>query len=45
MVGNCVAVFALAKWEGAFDQARFDAAVAAAKSGQPGSALVLEKQK
>jgi aerobic C4-dicarboxylate transport protein len=41
MVGNCVAVFALAKWEGAFDRARFDAAVAAAQT----SATLLEKQK
>jgi len=33
MIGNSVAVFALAKWEDAFDRAKFDAYLAAQRSG------------
>jgi len=45
MVGNCVAVFVLAKWEGGFDPARFKAAQAAAKNGAGSSATVEPKLK
>jgi aerobic C4-dicarboxylate transport protein len=40
MVGNCVAVFVLAKWEGGFDPARFKAAQEAAKNGAGSGATV-----
>jgi aerobic C4-dicarboxylate transport protein len=40
MVGNCVAVFVLAKWERAFDPQRFAAVQAAARAD---TALALEK--
>jgi aerobic C4-dicarboxylate transport protein len=33
MIGNSVAVFALAKWEVAFDRAKFDAYLAAQRNG------------
>ena len=33
MIGNSVAVFALAKWEDAFDRAKFDAYLAAQRTG------------
>jgi aerobic C4-dicarboxylate transport protein len=33
MIGNSVAVFALAKWEDAFDRAKFDAYLAAQRNG------------
>ena len=45
MVGNCVAVFVLAKWEGGFDPARFKAAQAAAKNGAGSGATIEPKLK
>jgi aerobic C4-dicarboxylate transport protein len=33
MIGNSVAVFALANWENAFDRAKFDAYLAAQRNG------------
>ncbi len=40
VVGNTVAVFVVAKWEGAFDQARFDAYLAAQAKGRDRSAIL-----
>jgi aerobic C4-dicarboxylate transport protein len=40
VVGNTVAVFVVAKWEGAFDQAKFDAYMAAPRNGQAPAAAV-----
>jgi aerobic C4-dicarboxylate transport protein len=40
MIGNCVAVFVLAKWEGAFDPVRFAEAQAACLNQRAPSAPV-----
>ncbi|MGI4945884.1 MAG: cation:dicarboxylate symporter family transporter [Janthinobacterium lividum] len=40
VVGNTVAVFVVAKWEGAFDQAKFDAYLAAQAKGRDRTAVL-----
>ena len=41
VVGNAVAVFVIARWEGAFDRAKFDACLAGQAAGQPPAAEAL----